>query len=73
MLLLVLLGSNFSRLLHTFFDACEEFTGSVSDHAEKFASSKPIFTNCNAVIPNAYHYHDVADVHLLKDCEKLVT
>ena len=58
-------------LLDSFFDACEEFTGPVGDHTEELAASELILTNGNSIVPNAYNYHDVANVHLLKDSEEL--
>ena len=68
-------GSHFIpylSLLDSFFDVCEEFTGSISDHTEELATSDPIITNGNSTVPNAYYYHDVANVHLLKDSEELI-
>ena len=59
-------------LLDSFFDACEELACPIGDHTEELAASQPIVTNSHSTVPNAYNYHDVANVHLLKDSEELI-
>ena len=59
-------------LLDTLFDASEEFAGPIRDHSEEFTTSQAIVTDSYTTVPNAYNYHNVANVHLLKDSKELI-